>query len=222
MKSALFAFGLIVCVLAQESALFAGVVLLSDRFDTENAGVAKGSYSNFANWDVTLGTVDLIGNGVADFYPGQGLYVDLAGTGRGRISSKTNFVLGPGTYEFKFLLGSNPAGVGFLGNGVTFSIGDWFTESLSVPGRTPLIAITRSFTLSEQKTGRISFLNHNNNSSGAIIDEVSFELMGSPNVVPEPTVCSIILSGASMCFVQRIVRRRSRIRAEVRRSGAGR
>lgn len=184
----------------------AGVILFSDNFDTENGGVARGRYTNFAKWDVTIGDVDLIGNGVADFYPGHGLYVDLAGTGRGQISTKNAPTLEPGTYELRFLLGNNPGGVGFLGNGITFTLGDWFQESLPVPGITPMVLISRTFILTEQKTGRITFRNQHNHGSGAIIDDVELELLSSPIAVPEPVATPILLVAVVACSLrQRIL-----------------
>ena len=55
-------------------------------------GKAQLNYSNFINWDVVDGTVDLQGNGLFDFLPGNGLYVDLAGTNpnqKGKLLLKT-------------------------------------------------------------------------------------------------------------------------------------
>jgi len=39
------------------------------------------NYTGFANWDVIQGEVDLLGNGFYDVLPGNGLYVDLRGSG---------------------------------------------------------------------------------------------------------------------------------------------
>ncbi|MEH2044530.1 hypothetical protein [Nostoc sp.] len=59
------------------SAKAASVVLLEDNFNTENSGNEALNYNSFANWNVTNGTVDLIGNnGVFDFLASNGLYVD--------------------------------------------------------------------------------------------------------------------------------------------------
>ena len=51
-------------------------VIFSDNFNAENGGTGVLNYNSFNNWTVTDGTVDLIGNGFFDFYPGNGLYVD--------------------------------------------------------------------------------------------------------------------------------------------------
>ena len=51
-----------------------------DDFNAENGGVGQTNYTGFANWAVQDGTVDLIGNGFFDFFPGNGLYVDVDGS----------------------------------------------------------------------------------------------------------------------------------------------
>lgn len=42
-------------------------------------------YDGFANWTVESGHVDLLGNGFIDLIPGNGLYVDMAGTSEPRM-----------------------------------------------------------------------------------------------------------------------------------------
>jgi len=80
-------------------------VILSDNFDAENGGTPQLNYFTFANFDVTAGSVDLIGNGYFDAYPGNGLYVDSAGSNGqpGQITTTISF--GAGTYDLTFLLG---------------------------------------------------------------------------------------------------------------------
>jgi hypothetical protein len=68
---------------------------------------------SFINWDVEDGFVDLIGNGFFDFLPGNGLYVDLAGSSgptvpNGRMVSKTPFSLVAGeSYRLSVTLAGN-------------------------------------------------------------------------------------------------------------------
>ena len=54
--------------------------IFEDNFDSENGGNGVTNYTGFINWTVTDGTVDLIGNGYFDFFPGNGLYVDMDGS----------------------------------------------------------------------------------------------------------------------------------------------
>jgi hypothetical protein len=89
----------------------AGPATLS--FGAENGGVAQLNYYGLANYNVSQGSVDLIGNGYFDAYTGNGLYVDLAGsTGQfGALTTKAIFA--PGTYNVSLSLG------GPIYNGIT-------------------------------------------------------------------------------------------------------
>lgn len=63
--------------------------------------VGKGqlNYDAFANWNVVDGTVDLQGQGFFDLLPGNGLYVDMAGTDvdqKGKLELKTAISLTEG------------------------------------------------------------------------------------------------------------------------------
>ena len=88
----------------------ADTILLEDTFNTENGGVGALNYATLAHWNITNGSVDLIGNGYYDFYPGNGLYLDLDGsTGNAAtLESKSIFSLAAGTYELRFDLGNSP------------------------------------------------------------------------------------------------------------------
>ena len=80
------------------------------------------NYTGFVKWDVFQKAVDLIGNGFLDVQPGNGLYVDLAGTVQpdvvaydaaskispGGISSKSTFDFDNGkTYRFSIKVAGN-------------------------------------------------------------------------------------------------------------------
>jgi hypothetical protein len=88
----------------------ADVIVFSDNFDSENGGNEALNYTGFANWTVTDGTVDLIGNGGPfDFLPGNGLYVDLDGS----------------TYD---------AGIMATSVGIHFAAGEQYTLTFDVAG----------------------------------------------------------------------------------------
>jgi hypothetical protein len=91
-------------LLACGSASWAGV-LFEESFDAENGGQFALDYDEFAQWSVDRESVDLHGNGRYDWYPGNGLYVDMAGSSLkgGKISS---FPIGvaPGEYVLSFEL----------------------------------------------------------------------------------------------------------------------
>ena len=77
-------------------------------------GTAALNYDAFINWTVTGGTVDLQGNGSFDFMPGNGLYVDLSGSGHaspslGRMVSRVPFSITSGhQYRLSLKLAANP------------------------------------------------------------------------------------------------------------------
>jgi hypothetical protein len=56
---------------------FAATVF-SDDFNTDSLALNQTSF--LGGWTVSSGTVDLIGTGFFDFYPGNGHYVDLDGS----------------------------------------------------------------------------------------------------------------------------------------------
>ena len=73
-------FGLLVVLIGLAAGRVDAAVIFSDNFDGENGGVGALNYTGFANFSVSNGLVDLIGNGFFDFLPGNGLYVDLDGS----------------------------------------------------------------------------------------------------------------------------------------------
>ena len=85
--------------------------LLFDNFDAENGGVGQLNYGGFTNFTVTNsgsgGAVDLIGNGFFDFYPGNGLYVDICGSASTCGVFTTNQVFAAGNYTVTLNLAGN-------------------------------------------------------------------------------------------------------------------
>jgi hypothetical protein len=146
--------------------------LFSDNFNSEHGGVGALNYNGFANWTVSGGTVDLIGNGFFDFYPGNGLYVDLDGSTRqaGTMTS-SSLTLGPGSYVLSFDLGGSQRGdvntvhVSILGTAVSQT----YTENSS----DPLALHTISFTLLAPVAANLVFHNDGADNIGAILDDVT-------------------------------------------------
>lgn len=82
-------------------------IIFQDNFDSENNGVGALNYTNFDNWDLLDGSVDLIGNGFFDFLPGNGLYIDLDGsTGEAGVIFNTQALV-DGDYTLSFDLAGN-------------------------------------------------------------------------------------------------------------------
>jgi hypothetical protein len=81
-------------------------VMFFDDFNSENTGVSAPNYNRFANWTVTSGYVDIIGNGIWDLQPGNGLYVDLDGSASaaGTLQLRSPLNLPAGNYLLSFKL----------------------------------------------------------------------------------------------------------------------
>jgi hypothetical protein len=156
-------------------------VIFQDNF---NAGSGSLSYSSFANWTITNGTVDLIGNGFFDFYPGNGLYVDLDGSTSQAGTMSTNLNFAAGTYNISFDLGGSQRGDT---NSVDVSMGSWSTSLVRNSGD-PLAPV--SFTFSTTG-GSLVFHNHGGDNIGAILDNVTV------SAVPVPAAAWLFVSALS-------------------------
>ena len=160
----------------------AETVLLQDSFDSENGGVGQSNYFGFEKWHVSDGTVDIKGPGFFDFYPGNGMYVDLDGSTRdaGKLTSKEVFTLSPGNYEPTFELGNNKdmGGTPASFNTMTVRLGTVYSEEFSREGpNVPLTTITREISVSESTTGQLSFDHHGGDSFGLILDDVKLSFI---------------------------------------------
>lgn len=152
--------------------------LFEDDFDAENAGVGVLNYTGFANWGVTDGTVDLIGNGFFDFYPGNGLYVDLDGStdDAGILTTTMTFALPEGSYELSFDLGGSQRGDS---NDVTVTLGGLYTDTFTLASADPLSTV--SVPVAVPAGGALvtlSFENAGGDNVGAIVDNVSLASIG--------------------------------------------
>ena len=176
------------------SHLALGGVLLSDNFNTENGGVGTFNYSTLANFNITRGSIDLIGNGFFDFLPGHGLYLDLDGTtlSAARLESKTSFAFATGdSLSLQFLLAGSQRGDT---NTVTVSLGTLYSEVFTLPGSAPFSTVTRSIPVPSATTARLVFDHQGGDNVGLLLDDVSLSsgaVAGSP--VPEPSTLLLTL-----------------------------
>ena len=178
-----------ICILLQiampSGRVGAATPLPIDTFDTENGGAGTVNYFGLANWDVTAGDVDLIGNGFHDLYIGNGLYIDLDGNfaapGAGKLESKTTFTLTPGIYRLEFELGG---GVRSDSNNiVTVSLGTVYTEIFGpLPGNSGFSIITRDIPVTVTQGGKLVFDSNihspASDNGGLYLNDVSLTLLG--------------------------------------------
>ncbi len=172
----------------------AATILLEDNFNTENGGSYALNYTGFANWDVTDGTVDVIGEGSPwDFFPpGNGLYLDLDGSSwnAGRLESKTTFALSPGTYELRYdIAGSQRSGTNF----VTVGLGSIFSTINGALFDAPFLSITNTFSVTSPTNGKIFFDHFGGDNIGLLLDNVKLTYVeGGGEPVPEPTTFALL------------------------------
>jgi hypothetical protein len=177
---------------------------LIDNFNAENGGVGQLNYNNFANFTVANanvgGTVDLIGNGFFDFYPGNGLYVDLDGTGNGTpgiLTTKQTF--GPGTYDLSFDLAGSARGVD---DHVLVTFGS-FSKTYFLPSSQGYTLFNETVTLTAP--AQLSFQNVEPGNIGAILDNVS--VIQATSAAPEPATW--LSGGIALAIVAARRRRRT-------------
>jgi hypothetical protein len=149
-----------------------GAVLLQDDMDDENNGQATTNYTGFENWNVTRQCVDLHGPGSIDPVPGNGLYIDMDGSCgvAGRMESKQNYALDPGTYTFELVYAGNNQ------NGPTdtmnISIGSVFSEELVVTEDESFQRRDWTFTVSAATTATIVMDHQGGDQQGILIDAI--------------------------------------------------
>lgn len=172
-------------------------VIFQDNFNSEHGGVGILNYTGFANWTVSNGTVDLIGNGYFDFYPGNGLYVDLDGSTSqaGKLIS-TSLSLGAGTYVLSFDLGGSTRSGYDLGNTVDVNVElGVASQTYSLATTDPLLTRTIIFTLGSAQTIDLAFHNLGGDNVGAILDNVSL------SSVPDNAVTIVLLGFAFLGII---------------------
>ena len=169
---------------------------LSDNFNTENGGAAQLSYNNFANWNVSKADVDLIGNGNFDFFPGNGLYVDLNGAAPGGLTSKITYAFNTGDVVN---LGFRLAGAGDASNPtVTVALGSLYNETFTRTQGQAFTPVSASFTVGADTNAALSFTANGGTYAGLLLDDVLLaSTAGVPTTaVPEPSD----LAGTAFAF----------------------
>jgi hypothetical protein len=164
----------ILCLALAGERTLANAVVFSDSFDSEHNGVGMLNFAAFTKWTISDGSVDLIGKGFNDVFPGEGLYVDLDGsTNNAGVMTSIAIDLEPGEYHFAFQLGENPSEPAT--NTMTVSIGPFYSEVFTSADATkvlPLKLIERDFTVDRATSVSIVFDHAGADNRGLIIDDV--------------------------------------------------
>jgi hypothetical protein len=176
-------------------------LLLLDTFDTE---ALKLNQTTFANWNVTSGSVDVIGvPRFFDFYPGNGRYVDLDGSTHhtGQLSSKQSFAAG--TYTLEFDLGGNDRGRAPKTTQITFGS---FSEQITLASAAGLNPFSVTFVTTG---GNLVFTELGRSDNvGNVLDDVSLISDVPVTGVPELASWAMMIIGFGSVALQ--TRRRNR------------
>jgi hypothetical protein len=168
-----------------------------DDFNSENGGNYKLNYNNLTNWNVTDGTVDLIGVGSPwNWFPAHGLYLDMDGsTGdAGKISIKTAFNLAPGTYTLSFDLAGNQRDGRSEEVEVLMDLGNLVNEKYSLGRYDPFTTFSETFTVTTAGSYDLSFEGAGGDNIGMLLDNV--------RVVPVPGAVMLGILGLGAAGVK--------------------
>jgi hypothetical protein len=158
-----------------------------DNFNSENGGNWKLNYTQFQNWTVASGAVDLIGEGSPwNFFPSDGysLYVDMDGSigQAGKMVTSKIISLQPGSYVLSYELAGNQRGDTDDSVIVTVDLGI-LSASHALASDAPFTLFTNAFTISQAQDIQISFAGTGGDNVGMLLDNVSVCAVPAPGAL---------------------------------------
>ncbi|MBL4905961.1 MAG: hypothetical protein JKX94_00790 [Sneathiella sp.] len=168
----------------------ATLTALSDNFNTETLSL---NYNSFANWNVSNGTVDLIGPGFFALCGGTRC-VDMDGStaNAGDLTTKDNFAIG--SYALSFRIAGNQRGGAADGMVVTF--GD-LNELFVRNPFDPFGLVQRTVNLAALDF--LTFSHNGGDNIGILLDDVTIRQL---SVIPLPAALPLYGAGlAVMGFI---------------------
>lgn len=173
-------------------------IIFEDNFDSEVPTnlVGTGSdtnYTDFTNWTVSDGTVDLVAQGDwgLDCFGSTGKCVDLDGSNRNAgVFTSTALTLAAGTYELSFAISGNQRGS--AEDSLVVTLGGFFDENYTLAANSPWQVVTQQFTVDADSSSSFVFNHAGGDNIGIMLDNVSLSTVD----VPEPA--SIFLLGLGL------------------------
>jgi hypothetical protein len=181
------------------SATTAHATPLSDNFDAQNGGAPALNYFGLSNFTVTNsgsgGSVDLIGTGTGgsayDFFPGNGLYIDMCGSTSACGTLATNQIFAAGTYDVSISLGGNARSG--IQNGTTVNFGSY--SNTIMLDTFQLYTLNFTTTLNSASALSLGDLGLVAANMGNILFSVDIAPSQRTGAVPEPISLALFASG---------------------------
>ncbi len=147
-----------------------GTVLVTENFDNENEGKGTFSWTNFRDWTVSDGCVDLHGNGFFDLAPGRGLFVDLDGSCKqgGTLQTKDALDFRPGRYVLDFWLAGNQRNSTL--DTLDVSVGPLYQRRFILPASEPFTLYSETLSVANRTRARVVFKHHGGDDHGILLD----------------------------------------------------